>query len=129
MYTNIKTGPVLREISMFLYQHSHRFPAIPTQPLSEALGVVMRNNFFRFGYTYWKQLQGNAMGTPPGPSYANLYYAIHEKRINPKYPQLFYSKRYIDDSFVIWVPHDDPVEDDRLWAAYKQDLNTRIRFI
>lgn len=83
MYTNIITGPALQEIGMFLHQRSKKY-SVPCSALSEALGLVMQNNVFQFGDLCFKQLQEIAMGTPAGCSYANLFYAIHERRIYKK---------------------------------------------
>ena len=58
------------------------------------------------------------MGTPAGCSYANLFYAIHERKIYKKYPNLRYVKRYIDDIFGIWIPAEDPTEKATLWQQF-----------
>ncbi len=69
-----------------------------------ALEIIMKHNFFNFGDTSWLQLTGTAMGTPPAPMYATLYFGIHEKEtILRKYGRFFLLyKRYIDDVFGIW---------------------------
>ena len=72
MYSNIRTSKALREIGQYLHQHEARFSNIPTDALSEALGIIVKNNVFQFGDTYWHQLIGTAMGTLPTPSYANF---------------------------------------------------------
>ena len=45
------------------------------------------------------------MRTPPAPTYANLFFEIHEYRILPKYStNLLIYKRYIGNIFDIWIP-------------------------
>ena len=78
MYTNIHTGHAIIEIAQYLHQRESRFQYIPADALIEALSIVMRNNVFQFGDTFWHQKTGTAMGTPPAPTYANLFFAIHD---------------------------------------------------
>ena len=89
--------------------------------LLHALTIVMSCNLFQFGDTYWLQLTGTAMGTPPAPNYATIYFCIWEMIIIPLFPELAYYRRYIDDGFGIWTPlegsncHDD----DARFAEFK----------
>ena len=56
-------------------------------------------NCFSFGDNYYKQINGVAMGTKMGPSYANLFVGFTENKFFSNYhgpkPDLY--KRYIDD--------------------------------
>ena len=122
MYANIKTGPALQEVSIFLHQRSKRYP-VPTSALSEALGLDMKNNIFQFGDLYFKQLKGTNIWTPEGCSYTNLFFAIHENMIYKRYSNLLYIKRYIDDIIVIWVPSEDSFTDKISWTSFTKDLN------
>ena len=85
----------------------------------------MLNNIFSFGDMTFKQLNGTAMGTPPAPPYATIYYGLHEKNFLPKHKKhvIFY-KRLIDDVFGIWLPHPNPQTNASLWEEFKDSMNT-----
>jgi hypothetical protein len=109
MYTNIHLGHALPSILSFLTDTPLGRNIVATEDihlaqLEYALDLVMKNNIFQFGDTYWQQIAGTAMGTPPAPDYATLYFAIFEYRIIPLFPELSYYVRYIDDGFGIWTP-------------------------
>jgi len=122
MYTNIDTTHALEVFKTFFTDI--KLDVKHAKLLLDATELVMRNNIFAFGDTYWLQLTGTAMGTPPAPMYATLYYYIHERTIIPKYQkQLIFYRRYIDDGNGIWIPHNDPAEDNRIWNSFQQDVN------
>ena len=124
MYTNIRTPEALHEIATFILQREHRFAGIPTNALAEALAIVMRNNVFQFGDTFWHQKTGAAMGTPPACNYATIFFACHEHKIIRKFkPNLMLYKRYIDDIFGIWIPTGPTTEDNLRWNAFKEAID------
>ena len=108
MYTNIHVGHALPVILNFLRTHTlgkiiQKEEKINLGRLEFALSLVMQNNVFKFGDTFWLQTAGTAMGTPPATDYATLYYAIYELAVINQFPEIYYYCRYIDDGFCIWV--------------------------
>jgi len=73
------------------------------EPSSETLlrlaELELTLNCFSFVDSYFKQINGVAMGTKMGPSYANLFVGYIEKQFFNQYngpkPELY--RRYIDD--------------------------------
>ena len=63
MYTNIKTGPALFEISSYIQSDEVSKNPRRKKALIEALHLVFENNLFKLGDTFWKQESGTAMGT------------------------------------------------------------------
>jgi hypothetical protein len=121
MYTNIDTDHALAVISRFLYQQ----PLLITQhercAVIEGLSIIMKNNLFQFGDTYWLQINGTAMGVSPSCVYATLYFAIHEAAIQQNYSEIIFYKRYIDDVIGIWIPNH--IEDTTRWQSFKESMD------
>jgi hypothetical protein len=87
----------------------------------------MQNKIFQFGDTFdtfWHQIEGTAIGTPPTPPYATLYFGIHkiETVLKFKLPLLDYSC-YIDDVLGIWTHHPDPDTDSQKFLAFQASMN------
>ena len=110
MYTNIHLGHALPVLTHFLYETEQgrkivNETDICPAALLTALEIVMNNNIFAFGDTTWLQIAGTAMGTPPAPTWATIYFCVWEIVIIPEFPELVYYRRYIDDGFGAWVPN------------------------
>ena len=83
----------------------------------------MTNNFFSFGDTTWHQQTGTAMGTPPAPPYATIYFAIREETLLEHFAaNLFLYRRFIDDVLGAWTIT-DPATDDATWERFQQAMN------
>jgi hypothetical protein len=128
MYTNIDTEHALTVIKRFINKHNNYATLHERNATIEGLELIMRNNLFQFGDTYWHQLNGTAMGVSPSCMYATLYFAVHEETLLNKYPELTLYQRYIDDVIGIWTPQS--INDDFRWRSFQHDMNTfgRLRW-
>jgi hypothetical protein len=78
----------------------------------------------KFGDLFVKQIKGVAMGICPAPPIANLFYAIKELDLIPRWQSLIpFYVRFIDDVFGIWVHDRDPERDMQLWNDFQNDVN------
>ena len=113
MYTNIDTDHALEVSKIFFKTHDLCLPIRErADMILEALELLMHNNLFQFGDTYWLQKDGTAMGAPPAPAYATIYYSIHELDLIARFGTfLKFYRRYIDDAIAILRASADPAED------------------
>ena len=125
MYTNIPTSFGLATVARHLREYRLDVDrSFPTDAVRTALSLVMRNNVFIFGDMTFKQLNGTAMGTPPAPPYATIYYGIHESRFLDKYDgKLLYYKRFIDDVLGIFLPDPALGDNDPDWIRLQTEMN------
>jgi len=124
MYTNIETNIGIESIRTFIQDNINYIPRdFPTDLFLEILEIVMTNNVFSFGNSYWLQLSGTAMGTPAACAYATISFGQHENSVilNKYKNNLLYFKRYIDDIFGIWLP--PTTQGNAIWSNFKEDLN------
>jgi len=124
MYTNIDTATGLKSVEDFILTNYNQLPTdFPTELFLRILQLVMDNNIFSFGDSYWLQLSGTAMGTPVACAYATVSFGQYENTtILPKFSSnLLYYKRYIDDIFGIWLP---PANNkDSTWTSFTETIN------
>ena len=118
MYTSIPVEAAITAVRWFLQNRNNPM----TEMITSALRLVMTENYFTFGQSYWKQLQGLAMGTPVAPVLATLYLGFYEEtRILQKCnTNLRLYRRYLDDIFIVWAPSQDPFAFQRFRAILKQ---------
>jgi len=115
MYTKIPTNKAIRRIGKYIKTHAYQ--GAKKRCLMAALKMVMKLNVFKFGDTYWQQKTGTAMGTPPAPPWAQLYFGTYEEEFLPEFDCILFYKRYIDDIFGVYIPGTTTFED------FKDHLN------
>ena len=110
MYTNIHLSHALPVLTQFLKTTELGKLCVEKSKINPnviitVLEIVMQNNIFAFGDTFWQQTAGTAMGTPPAPTWATIYFCIWELIIIPEFNELIFNTRYIKDSLGAWVPN------------------------
>jgi len=125
MYTNIPTAMALNVIRQTLNHYRlHSDSEYPAAAVCDGLKLVMRHNVFTFGDMLFKQLNGTAMGTPPAPPYATLYYSSFEDSVLDTFRDniLFY-RRFIDDVIGVYLCDPDPEHDQDTWSRLQAAMN------
>ena len=77
MFNNIDTNHDVKVITWWLKSLSAKndIPAnFPLEAVLEVMTVIIRNKIFEFGYCYFIQLLGTAMGTSAAVMWETLYY-------------------------------------------------------
>jgi hypothetical protein len=124
MYTNIDTDHALKKIAVFL-RTSPLCRGCPANEIIKGLQIIMHNNVFKDGNTFWLQQDGTAMGTPPAPDYTTLYFGIHELEIGPTFAHSHVAYfHYMDNWIGLWKHHPDPNVDLQNWNDFKFAMNT-----
>ena len=73
--------------------------------LKKLLELACKDSIFMFDGVYYRQKDGVAMGSPLGPTLANIFMCYHEKKWLEECPASFkpkYYRRYVDDIFVLF---------------------------
>ena len=116
LFTRVPVDEPLDVISELLLQ-DETLPertTILAPDLCRLIELCLKSTYFRFGDTFYEQVEGAAMGSPLSPIVANLYMETFEKRAldtSAQKPNLWI--RYVDDVFAIW-PHGDQALDEFL---------------
>lgn len=103
LYTRIDTKEAIRKISWLLLT-TKLASEQEVHLIADLLQWVMGNNYFQYRKELYKQIKGTAMGSNVAPSFANLFVASLEYKVqkdhNKLWPNIYF--RYIDDIFFIW---------------------------
>ena len=89
----------------------------------DALRLLMTNNVLQFGDTFWLQKVGIAMGAPPAPPWATIFFGIHEKKVLARFGhKLQLYRRFISNVLGIWLVDPDPVKYCRQWTSFVESM-------
>ena len=105
MNGNIDSIHGLQVINNFFERFKDQLPeGFPTEFIESSLEIIMKQNIFQFGDTFWLQLMGCAMGTSAAVNYSYVYVGLLELQILlVDYQEfLLFYKRFIDDGLGVW---------------------------
>jgi hypothetical protein len=127
MYTNIDTNHTLEVLEPFLSNLPLCTGCLANATIT-ALDILMRQNVFKLGDTYWKQNSGTALGTghSAGVNYAELYYGTLKIELTANHPENLIALycRYIDDGIGLWIHHPDRDIDRDSFASLQATMNS-----
>ena len=102
LFTNI---PVSETCDIILSSNIHQNLNLSLPDFKQLLSLTVNNSIFSFNNNYYNQVDGMPMGSPLGPTFANIFLCFHEVNwINQcpvSFKPLIY-KRYIDDCFLLF---------------------------
>lgn len=125
LYTSIPHSEGLKAIKYFFEKYPPTGISVDT--ILELTSFVLDHNCFEFDGKFYQQINGVAMGTKMGPSYACLFMGYLEQQIFSNYqgpvPELFL--RYIDD--VVGVTSMTAAELESFFS-FANDFHPNIKF-
>ena len=128
LFTNI---PILETIDIIINSlfpsPSSTVAGLSLKQFKKLLTTTVSNSPFLFNNTLYSQTDGMPMGSPLGPTFANIFLSFHESlwltRCPPEFKPLLY-KRYVDDLLIIFNHHSHAP----LFLNYLNNQHTNIKF-
>ena len=109
LFTNIPIKETIGLCVENLYRTQTHIDSLPQRSFRRLLEMTMYESFFNFDQKYYKQCDGVAMGSPLGPTLANLFMFHFEKIWLEHCPTQFKPvvyRRYVDDTFLLFCSTD-----------------------
>ena len=124
MYGNIGIEEGIRTIQDYVRLFAGEYKGhFLSKLIIKLLHLVISENIFKFGNTWWLQKVGTEMGTPCATSYVIIFFAFYERTgIFPRFKNnLLFYVIFIDDIFGVW---ENPSSDSNDSNDFKQYLNS-----
>ena len=105
LFTNIPLEEAINISCDSLFANEAKINNFSRNGFEKLLRMALQNNFFNFDGKIYKQIDGVAMGSPLGLSFANAFQCFHEQICLSGYPEDFkavYYRRYVDDIFALF---------------------------
>jgi len=105
LFTNVPLSETTQIITDTTSDESLLHFGLNKKQFNSFLNVATRDSVFSFDNQLYTQIDGVAMGSPLGPSYANTFLCHHERNWLNNCPDHFkpiFYKRYVDDTFLLF---------------------------
>ena len=105
LFTNVPLDETINICIDVAFQGLEVFSGMTKSVFKNLLSLCVKDGLFIFNNELFKQIDGVAMGSPLGPTFANIFLSFHERNWLRNCPDnfkpLFY-RRYVDDTFVVF---------------------------
>ena len=105
LFTNVPLDEILGICVNELFKNKQIISGLDKNQVHEMLSLTLKESIILFDNKYYSQLEGVAMGSPLGPTFANTFLCYHEVNWLKNSPEVFravYYKRFVDDIFVLF---------------------------
>ena len=105
LFTNVPLDETIEICTKKLFGRKRKFEGFTREQFKKLLSLAVKNSCFLFNGEYFEQVDGVAMGSPLGPTLANIFLCHHEESWIKKCPMQFkpeYYNRYMDDTFLLF---------------------------
>ena len=105
LFTNIPLEKTINISCDSLFSNEAKIKNFNRNDFEKVFKMALQNNVFNFHSKIYKQTDGVAMGSPLGPSLANVFLCFHEQIWLNDCPEDFksvYYRRYVDDIFALF---------------------------
>ena len=104
LFTNIPLKETINICTNLLYKNADVIEGINKSEFQNLLSLAIQESYFMFNDIFYKQKDGAAMGSPLGPTMANVFLSFYETKWLEQCPSEFkpvFYRRYVDDIFVL----------------------------
>ena len=109
LFTNIPLDETINICVDLVFHKKKKVKGMLKRHFKQLLTLSVKSSCFLFNDVYYKQVDGVAMGSPLGPTLANLFLVYYERKWLEKCPLQFrpkYYRRYVDDIFLMFESRD-----------------------
>ena len=104
-FTNIPLEETINICTNLLYNNEDVIEGINKSEFKNLLSLATKESYFIFNDVLYKQKDGVAMGSPLGPTMANVFLSFYEVKWLEQCPKEFepvFHRRYVDDIFILF---------------------------
>ena len=105
LFSNIPLDETIDICINQLFENTGNVEGFKKSEFKQLLYLATKESYFIFNGLLYKQIDRVAMGSPLGPSLANILLPCHEKNWLNNCPQGFkpvFYRRYVDDIFILF---------------------------
>ena len=105
LFTNIPLEETINICTNLLYNNEDVIEGINKSEFKNLLSLATQESYLIFNDVLYKQKDGVAMGSPLGPTMANVFLSFYEVKWLEQCPKEFkpaFYRRYVDDIFVLF---------------------------